>query len=433
MRHAELNHDLTKLLWATSRILLMRIAATVIAFVASLVYARALGPESYGVYSIVIAWMMFLTVFASLGLPQYAIREAARHGQFAPRLRLWAEHRVLVSGSVAALVLISIGLIYADRAPWHLYLLAAPLPVLNLLASLRRSILQGRGHAEASLWPEQLLMPLVMLASVIVLWHTLGTLTPAYVLASMVLASVVLALVSRFQFVRLITPAQETEIVAVAGDQYPSLTAARPYLWLALLIFLNGRLDLLFVGSLLTEKDAGIYAVAMRGAELIAFIAIAANITLGPKIAQLHHERALDAISGLTSRTAVLTTLMAAPLALLLILFGSQVLDILYGNEYAAGGVAMAILAAGQLASVVLGPAGLTLNMTEHAALSVRALLAGVILNAVLNAILIPRFGIEGAAMASATGLLSCNILRWHWTRSYLGIDTLAIRRRTNP
>jgi O-antigen/teichoic acid export membrane protein len=54
----------------------LKIIGGLLAFVASLLYARALGPHGYGLYSYVIAWTTVLAIPVALGLPQYLVREA---------------------------------------------------------------------------------------------------------------------------------------------------------------------------------------------------------------------------------------------------------------------------------------------------------------------------------------------------------------------
>jgi O-antigen/teichoic acid export membrane protein len=94
----------------------------------------------------------------------------------------------------------------------------------------------------------------------------------------------------------------------------------------------------------------------------------------------------------------------------------------LFGAPFAAGAGALLILCLGQAASAVAGSNGLLLTMTGHertvATVSVACLLA----NVGLCAVLIPPFGLEGAAAASAGALCAWNLGLAFCSRKLLGV-----------
>lgn len=69
----------------------LKIGSTLIAFGASLVYARALEPHGYGLYAYVIAWTALLTIPAGLGFPAYLVREGAKAPASLRWLLAWAD------------------------------------------------------------------------------------------------------------------------------------------------------------------------------------------------------------------------------------------------------------------------------------------------------------------------------------------------------
>ena len=103
-------------------------------------------------------------------------------------------------------------------------------------------------------------------------------------------------------------------------------------------------------------------------------------------------------------------------------MFGGVALE-LFGSEYSAGGTAIAILAAAMLVASAAGPIEAVLLMSGGSVTSLGNNVAAVIINVAANLILVPKMGIEGAAIAWALGLLVTNIAPLIQVRRKLGFD----------
>ncbi|MDN5881412.1 MAG: polysaccharide biosynthesis C-terminal domain-containing protein, partial [Nitrosospira sp.] len=98
----------------------------------------------------------------------------------------------------------------------------------------------------------------------------------------------------------------------------------------------------------------------------------------------------------------------------------------LFGADFAPAARPMQILAASQLAVVAFGSVGLILNMAGQERRSLVGLAIAVVLNIALNAILIPLYGPEGAAIATGASLVFAQALLWYWLRRRLHIRSSA-------
>jgi O-antigen/teichoic acid export membrane protein len=169
------------------------------------------------------------------------------------------------------------------------------------------------------------------------------------------------------------------------------------------LVIAMTQVDLLLLGLLAGPEQAGPYAVAVRGATLIIFGLLAVNIPLAPAMSQLWatgHHRELQA---LVTRAARLALVIALPVAVAFILLAEPFLSF-FGPEFVRAAPALAILSVGQLAHAAAGPVGVLLLMTGHQRPAALAAGCGLVANAGLCLVLIPRFGAEGAALSSAAG-----------------------------
>lgn len=394
----------------------LKVGATFLAFGASLVYARALTPHGYGLYAYVIAWAALLSIPASLGLPAYLLREGAKMPACLRWLRGWADVRILASGAAAAVLLAcAFFLPQAAGARW-LFVVAAPLPLLNNLGNVRGSLLQARGWVARSQWPTLILGPAMMLAVLGGLWLWHGRLYPIQLVSAMTGAAVLQLVVDQLQLRR--------ATAGNADEPHPAarVRAALPFIWLGMLYLVNNRADLIMLGTLRGAHDAGIYAVAARAGELVTFFLMAANMAISPRIARLHHEGDHATLQRLLSAAILRIFALSAPLALLFIVAAHPLLHYLYGAAYAEGAIALQILAGAQLFNVLAGPTGTILNMTGHEKLAALGVGASVVLNIALNAALVPLYGVEGAAIATATSLVFWNLLLWYWIRRRLGL-----------
>ncbi|MGH2542589.1 MAG: polysaccharide biosynthesis C-terminal domain-containing protein, partial [Ardenticatenaceae bacterium] len=164
----------------------------------------------------------------------------------------------------------------------------------------------------------------------------------------------------------------------------------------------------------------------VQGATLVAFTLTAANMVLAPYIAQLYAAGDNTRLQHMVTRGAQVILLTALPVAGTFIFFGEPILASVFGDAYRAGAAALAILCLGQLVNAGAGSVGLILNMTGHERDTAVGVAAAAAANLILNLILIPRFGIEGAAVATAVSLATWNVLLCRRVYRRVGIRSAA-------
>jgi O-antigen/teichoic acid export membrane protein len=86
------------------------------------------------------------------------------------------------------------------------------------------------------------------------------------------------------------------------------------------------------------------------------------------------------------------------------------------------------ILLVGQFVNSAAGSVGSLLNMTGHERETARGIAVSAVINLLLNFILVPFWGIIGAAVGTAAGLVTSNVLLWWAVRKRLGINSLAFK-----
>ncbi|MEE3225060.1 MAG: polysaccharide biosynthesis C-terminal domain-containing protein, partial [Bacteroidota bacterium] len=99
---------------------------------------------------------------------------------------------------------------------------------------------------------------------------------------------------------------------------------------------------------------------------------------------------------------------LALGLSVILFVFAAEILGV-FGAAYQEAVPALRILIAGHFMSTLFGVTQVYLNMTKKQVVLQYILIIAVVINAILNAILIPKYGMLGAAVASAFSVIFWN------------------------
>jgi O-antigen/teichoic acid export membrane protein len=125
---------------------------------------------------------------------------------------------------------------------------------------------------------------------------------------------------------------------------------------------------------------------------------------------------------------------LVLPTFLIMLLFSEQILNILWGGQYTQASIALSILACGYLIDAMVGRVGSFLNSTGHTKYILYNNVAALTLNLVLNIVLIPIYGIIGAAIATATSTILTNVLMFAevWRKeNVISIPSVSILKTT--
>jgi O-antigen/teichoic acid export membrane protein len=191
---------------------------------------------------------------------------------------------------------------------------------------------------------------------------------------------------------------------------------------------LNSRTDVLMLGAMTGAEAVGIYNIASRGADLINFILMPVHQAIGPTVSILYAKRDIIGLQRLVTKSTRIVLLLSLPLAAGLILMGRWFL-LLYGIEFTKGHMALSILSIGQISTIALGPVALLLIMTRFERDAAIAVGMGAVLNIILNGLLIPVWGLEGAALATAVSKILWTLLMTMRVYQKLGIHPTILGR----
>jgi O-antigen/teichoic acid export membrane protein len=411
----------------------VKFTSILVGLISVAILARVLQPEEYGVYSVVFATVTILAVPSQLGLPNFVVREVSRAAvDDSP------ERTRQIVRAATRLVMLSSGGAIALAFAWTFLIKASPgyaetliigfllVPVIAMTAVLG-GVLRGLGYAVSGLLPDQVVRQAAFCGIVLGWVLIVGSLSSVSAMALHLAGALVALMIGALGWLRLqprgkdCTPPPDISMrTMILSTGVMGIIAGAQSI--------NSNLDVIMLGALTDSRAAGLYKVASTAAMLPVAGLQAINMVMMPAFARLHREGNREKLQHVAARTAQITFGIAAPISLVLILFGRWILELAFGAEYAASYGPMVILVVGQLINAAFGSVITILNMTGHEMDTLKGVLIAFVVNIVLNVALIPFLGAEGAAIASASTVVLWNIILFQCVRRRLSITTLPFR-----
>ncbi|MFS8115912.1 oligosaccharide flippase family protein [Rhizobium jaguaris] len=413
----------------------IRIAGAALAFVSQIVLARMMGRFEYGVFVFVWVLTILFGNLACLGFPTAIIR-------FLPQYDASGNHdairgvtttaRRFVLAVAGGLALIGMAALYALSGmvesyyvmPIFLGLIAVPMIALG-------DVLDGT--ARANHWPVMALSPTFLIRPTLILLFMLAAIL--FGAAHSAVTAMAAALAAAFVTVL----CQYLAVTFRLRRHYPNgLKTIEFNAWFAVAFpvflaegvgYLLTNSDVVVVGIFLDPTEVAVYFAAAKIMALVHFVYFAVKAAIGPRFAAIIAENDREKLAAFATEAARWTFFPALAVGLTVLAAGQFLLS-LFGTAFTEGQVVIAILLAGVLAKALVGPAEVLLMMADRQMLCVYLYAAALVANVGLNIVLIPHFGIEGAAIAVASAMMIEAMLLHIAVRRAFGIILFALIRR---
>lgn len=168
-------------------------------------------------------------------------------------------------------------------------------------------------------------------------------------------------------------------------------------------------LNTLFIGALRSTQDAGAYTAATRYLVVGSFVTTSVLQVAGPKISELFARRAHGRAALVYQTSAGWMVAAAWPIYLTLALFAPFFVKV-FGSGFGPGAVVLRVIALAMLVATITGPVDIVLLMGGRSSWNLVNTLAALAANVALNFLLIPAFGLAGAALAWSASILINNL-----------------------
>lgn len=195
-----------------------------------------------------------------------------------------------------------------------------------------------------------------------------------------------------------------------------------PFMLIGGMQIINNEAPIILLGSVDHLESVGIFRVAQKGAMLVPFGLLAANVAIAPNVAKFHAKGENEKIQKIVSKSMIGVMIYSFPVAFFLIVGGTDLLTFIFGSAYSSAYRSLIILLIGQLFNAIMGPVGVVLNMIGLERYVVIGVTTAAIVNVILCFSLIPFYGATGAAIASSASLIIWNIMLAFWLYRNTGI-----------
>jgi O-antigen/teichoic acid export membrane protein len=179
-----------------------------------------------------------------------------------------------------------------------------------------------------------------------------------------------------------------------------------PLLFVALLNSGIGWSAVILLGVWGSSTDVAIYSNAARSALLVMLVLQAVNNIAAPKLGECFERGDNQGLKDISVMSTSLAMLVGFPIVFILVVFSEELMT-LFGEDFRSGSTALSILALAQLVNIATGPVGWLLSLGGLRVLFLRNTLVSFLLLLLLSYLLIPKYGVNGAALAQAFGLVT--------------------------
>lgn len=393
--------------------ILVAAGARVVGLGLQVLLARTLGQQNYADYSYAFAWLGVVSVVGTVGMNTAALRFIAGYMAVSD----WAcvkgfvvrsMYVVVVASSFIAvagsIVVIAAGTIRAELSR-VLIVGAWAVPFSAVLLHLT-AVLRALGKPVLASTIRLIVRPVALACVIACLWLVIRGEVQAGTAMVVEIGATGLALVVAGAAVRRVLGNRGADIRTEGTAEW--LRVAIPLLGVGLMQLLMRHTDVIMLGVILGTETSGVYWPATRVALLVGFGVAAVDAVLPPLIARYHVQNNKADLQRLVTLAA--RGLFAfAVVGVGVILVARNLILEAFGPGFRQSAPALVILGVGELVRAMSGSVGFVLSMTGHHRLVVGTLAWATVAHLALCLVLIPAFGIIGAATATAVVLALSN------------------------
>ncbi len=396
--------------------------------------ARLFGIPFFGYYITGIMLCRFLQIFAGLGLPIGSIRFMVQAITHKNRKAMFLVYRTsivtpLLTGTILGFLfyfatpalcnnifnepnLIPVLQLFAFAVPWF--------ALLRTLAELSRSF----GTVRYTVLVVDILFPLIQIC--ILLYAFIFDIAPLVAIVSFLSATIICAslmglIVYRQIRHQIFSKADESEEQALFSVR-ELLGYSIPLMPTGLFFTVSNNIDIFMLNIFTSGGAVGIYAAATRWTLLVDSIGVPIHAIFRPLLAKAITTNNIQLLRSLFMASSRWVLYLTLPFFTCMMV-ASQPAMYFFLQEDTQGiaSILLWILLIARITNPFGNGAGLILSMGGHQYRELSSLACGSVINILLNVLLIPRYGVIGAAVATGIGFYSSNLLRitfvqqrWH-------------------
>ena len=418
--------DLSVLIKGSGTVLFTKVAGIGLVFIYHLLLTRYLGSSEYGIYVYAFVISGTLSMIGQLGINRGGLKFMSG---FVAKLEysklkgvIYRSHQIIFLTCIL-LGMCTFGVIWIlkpeiDEKLFIAFVIVIWRIPLNGLMILRQQVARSFKSMSKAYIPDQILLPILCALAVYIL-HWMNILSYGTALISYILCSVII-LITGWLMVKKGIP----KAVFKAKAQYNTVELMKvslPLFFASFMLIIFNRIDLIMLGPLSSVTATGIYNAAVKIAKLSSFPIFAINAIATPMIAGLYYRGETKRLEQLLHHAINIVVLITIPIVIVSIVLNEELLSI-FGEDFKSGSLGLIFLVAANFINASCGTVGALLTMCGQQNAHAKIFLWTALTNVALNLLLIPKFSISGAAIATLISTMMLNVWMVYIAKKRLNI-----------
>jgi len=406
-----------------------RVIGTVLQLATHAILTRLLTVPEYGIF--VLAWTVsqFIALFAQVGLDKGVIKYGTealnrKDGSLSSVLiQSIAVHTLIAllfsAGMYASSHWLGVNVFHKEELVSPLRLLAIMVPVLSGMHVIV-AITRISKKMTYSVVCEKILQPASQFGLTILFISGLG----------MRVDGAIIAMGASYGLGFLLGVAMSLKLYAFTGRSrlinlplaWDILRYSFPTSMAAVFAKTNSWVDRLMIGYFLLAGSVGVYHTASKISGLFMVLASMFHGIFAVLAADLIAKKETENLNGIYRANTRWGLYVAMPLFLIILFHANSIIHVVFGAPYIRGGGPLVVLAAGQLVNIGTGSVGLVLMMGGQQNRWMITTMIMFAVNIVGNFLLIPIWGLWGAAIATSGSVATMFIIGALMARKHVGV-----------
>lgn len=410
--------NLKELIKGSSSAFILKIAGMLFTYLSMLFITRFYGAEQWGLYSLGFTVLSIAVVIPVFGFDNSIIRLLTELKQNNSEANAF---KVLLKASLITMILsivVILGINYysdvitnsilrqKDFEPYLFFVQIAVIPMAFLI--LISVVFQSyKRIIQFMLFKSALLsFTFLVLLCIFYFFEIDAKIFEIYIYA--IVSTLVIAIIALLFFLKLIKQDDsKTENTTYSFKEIIYLSF--PMMLSSSFALLMGWTDILMLSYFKTPKDIGIYSSALKLASITLIVLASVNSISSPKFAEFFSKKDFNGLKDIVQKSTKIMFMTSAPILLIFILFPKSILGI-FGPEFVSGYLVLIMFCIARFVNSVSGSVGHLMQMTNNQRTYQYVIITAFIINLILNVLLIPEFGINGAALSSSIAMVFWNV-----------------------
>ncbi len=436
----EINKSL-KLIAISSLIVLLGVFfSKIFTYLYRILIARSFGPEDYGLFSLATMILILLVAVSSLGLPEGLVRYVAfyrgkKNLQMVKTMIKESFYLITLTSLFTAGLLIiltpwiSMEIFHTPDLMPYLYISAAIIPLLSL-ANLYLSVLRAFEKIASFSFIHNFLQNFIKIAAlfIFIMWGIKEYSIMASYFISILVMFFVAFLTVKISIFRKIKIGFKPKLKSSKKSLYKILSYSWPLSLLSVASFILYWVDSFTIGYFRNPVEVGLYNVAVPLAALVMIVPDLIIQLFFPLVTKEYSKNNYSLIKELSKQATKWVFMINVPLTLIIVLFPGAIINFFFGSTYLGAEHSLQLLAIGSLfGSLSIIPANL-ISMMGKSKIMLLNIVSMMVFNITLNILLVPSYGMVGAAFATMLVFISITIIYFIQCNHYLSF--IPLRRK---